>query len=102
MEAKIVDAANAYASALSRASDAPQGTAGAQPSAFAQMVTDAVAGLRETAAGSESLSALALNKQADVLDVVMAVNNAEMTLETVVAVRDRVITAYNEIMRMPI
>jgi flagellar hook-basal body complex protein FliE len=30
------------------------------------------------------------------------VNAAEMTLETVVAIRDRVIAAYQDIMRMPI
>jgi flagellar hook-basal body complex protein FliE len=33
--------------------------------------------------------------------VVEAVNAAEITLQTVVAVRDRIITAYQEIMRMP-
>jgi flagellar hook-basal body complex protein FliE len=36
------------------------------------------------------------------MDVVTAVSNAEMTLQTVVAVRDRVLNAYQEIMRMPI
>jgi flagellar hook-basal body complex protein FliE len=38
----------------------------------------------------------------DIRDVVMAVNNAEVTLQTVVAVRDKVIAAYQDIMRMPI
>ncbi len=36
------------------------------------------------------------------MDVVQAVSNAELTLQTVVAVRDRVVNAYQEIMRMPI
>ena len=40
--------------------------------------------------------------QVDIRDVVMAVNNAEVTLQTAVAVRDKVIAAYQEIMRMPI
>ena len=31
-----------------------------------------------------------------------AVNAAELTLQTVVAVRDRMITAYQDIIRMPI
>ena len=39
---------------------------------------------------------------ADLNDVVMAVGKAEMTLRTVVAVRDRMIQAYQEIIRMPI
>ena len=37
-----------------------------------------------------------------VQDVVLAVSNAEVALETVVAVRDTAIKAYNTIMQMPI
>ena len=40
--------------------------------------------------------------KAELADVVTAIANAETTLETIVALRDRVITAYQEIMRMPI
>jgi flagellar hook-basal body complex protein FliE len=40
--------------------------------------------------------------QADVVNVVTAVNNAELTLDTVVAIRDKVIGAYQDIMKMPI
>ncbi len=40
--------------------------------------------------------------QADIVDVVNAVNQAELTLDTVVAVRDKVIQAYQSIMQMPI
>ena len=40
--------------------------------------------------------------QTDIVNVVTAVNNAEITLDTVVAVRDKVIGAYQDIMRMPI
>ena len=40
--------------------------------------------------------------KADVVDVVTAVAESEAALETLVAVRDRVIAAYEEIMRMPI
>jgi flagellar hook-basal body complex protein FliE len=51
---------------------------------------------------SEQKSAQAVTGQVDIRDVVMAVNNAEVTLQTAVAVRDKVIAAYQEIMRMPI
>ena len=47
-------------------------------------------------------SARAVAGQAEMVDVVTAVSNAEMVLETVTTVRDRVISAYQEIMRMPI
>lgn len=50
----------------------------------------------------EKMSARAVTGQADLTDVVEAVTAAELTLQTVVAVRDRMISAYQEIMRMPI
>ena len=40
--------------------------------------------------------------KANVVDVVTAVAETEVAVEALVAVRDRVITAYEEIMRMPI
>ena len=40
--------------------------------------------------------------QADMTDVLQAVNDAEIALNTVLAVRDRVVQAYQEIMRTPI
>ena len=48
------------------------------------------------------MSAMAVTGEADITDVVQAVTSAELTLQTVVAVRDRMISAYQEIMRMPI
>lgn len=50
----------------------------------------------------EELSAKAVTGEANLTDVVQAVTSAEVTLQTVVAVRDRMISAYQEIMRMPI
>jgi flagellar hook-basal body complex protein FliE len=38
----------------------------------------------------------------DLTDIVEAVTAAELTLQTVVAVRDRLVSAYQDIMRMPI
>ena len=51
---------------------------------------------------SEEMSAKAVTGEADLTDVVQAVSSAELTLQTVVSVRDRMINAYQEIMRMPI
>ena len=44
----------------------------------------------------------ALSGEGSVTDVVLAVSRAELTLQTAVAVRDRVVAAYQEIARMPI
>jgi flagellar hook-basal body complex protein FliE len=40
--------------------------------------------------------------KAELVDVVTSISAAEASLETVMAVRDQVISAYQEIMRMPI
>ena len=40
--------------------------------------------------------------KANIVDVVTAVAETEVAIETLVAVRDQVIQAYEEIMRMPI
>ncbi|MEM1138467.1 MAG: flagellar hook-basal body complex protein FliE [Pseudomonadota bacterium] len=63
-----------------------------------KVVQDAI----ETAKVGEQKAADAVSGQGDLVDVVTAISAAEVTLETVVAVRDRVIGAYQEIMRMPI
>lgn len=51
---------------------------------------------------SEQVSVDALAGKGDISDIVSAVSRAEATLQTVVAIRDRVIQAYQDIMRMPI
>lgn len=50
---------------------------------------------------AEALSLKGIAGEADMRDVVLAVGSAEQTLNTVVAVRDRVISAYQEIVKMP-
>ena len=51
---------------------------------------------------SEKQSLLATAGQANVTDVVTAVSSAEVTLQAVTAVRDRVVSAYQEVLRMPV
>ena len=51
---------------------------------------------------SQIAPAQAVNGTADLNEVVVAVSNAEIMLTTVVTVRDRVIQAYQEILKMPI
>jgi flagellar hook-basal body complex protein FliE len=65
---------------------------------LAQSVNDAI----ETNKASENVSIRAASGEADLQDVVEAVNAAEISLQTVVSIRDRVISAYQEILRMPI
>ena len=49
---------------------------------------------------ADAASTQAMLGQGSVSDVVMAVSRAELTLQTAVALRDRVISAYQDVMRM--
>ncbi|MEQ8403549.1 MAG: flagellar hook-basal body complex protein FliE [Oceanicaulis sp.] len=86
------------------AQDAAQAAAapGAGAPDFGSMVKDAVGSVEATVKNAESMTQAAATGQAELVDVVTAVAAAEVQLETVVAVRDQVIRAYQEIMRMPI
>ncbi len=57
---------------------------------------------RAAGLGAEAQSVNAVKGEASLHQVVASVASAEVTLQTVVAVRDRVINAYQEILRMPI
>lgn len=50
----------------------------------------------------EKQTLAATTGKADMSEVVMAVSNAELTVQTVTAVRDKVVAAYQEVLRMPI
>ncbi|MGL4728454.1 MAG: flagellar hook-basal body complex protein FliE [Bosea sp. (in: a-proteobacteria)] len=69
---------------------------------FAQLVSDAVNFAQKAGAKADNQAAAVATGRADVIDVVTAVAESEAAIETLVAVRDRVIAAYEEIMRMPI
>lgn len=105
MTRNISDAINAYSAlgnALGGSMEARDTPTPAPGEDFASVLKGAAQGAVETMKGSEQMSAAAIAGKADIREVVAAVNNAEMTLQTVVTVRDKVINAYNEIMRMPI
>jgi flagellar hook-basal body complex protein FliE len=51
---------------------------------------------------AERLSSQAAMGKADINDVILAVQDADVMLNTVVAIRDRVVQAYQDILRMAI
>jgi flagellar hook-basal body complex protein FliE len=75
---------------------------GAQGASFLDMVGNALQGAASSGYKSESIATKALSGKADLTDVVTAVSDAETALNTVVAIRDRVINAYQDIIKMPI
>ena len=98
-------AAKAYAAAQGAASGAvPNGVAGMESagSAFSSLVQTSINDAVNASRHSEKQMAAHTQGKAELVDVVTAVASAEASLETVIAVRDQVIAAYQEIMRMPI
>jgi flagellar hook-basal body complex protein FliE len=69
---------------------------------FLDLVANAGRDAVKTGKAGELTSMKGMAKEAELADVVTAVSNAELTLQTVVTVRDRVIQAYQDIIRMPI
>jgi flagellar hook-basal body complex protein FliE len=69
---------------------------------FAQMLEDIGNSSLNQARSAETISANALQGKSNISDVVAAISNAEVTLQTVLSVRDRVVSGIQEIMRMPV
>lgn len=69
---------------------------------FGNLVSQAASAASGAGQTVETAMVQAATGRADLVDVVTAVAAAEATLETVVAVRDEVIKAYQDILRMPI
>lgn len=104
----ISSALDAYQQALGRINAGAakiEGTGASQASSgagFSDMVKAAVENTVDLNKFSEQMTVQGIQGKADIQDVVLAVSNAETALETVVAVRDTAIKAYNTIMSMPI
>ena len=69
---------------------------------FATVLAEQAQAAVNTMRTAEDASRAAAAGNADLNQVVMAVSEAELTLQTVVAIRDRAVQAYQEILRMPI
>ncbi len=104
MSIGALDAASAYGRVLrTPQSSSPVGeTAASGQAGFGDMVSQVVSGTASSLKAAETASARQVAGKGDLIDVVTAIGAAEMALETVVAVRDRVVNAYSEIMRMQI
>jgi len=107
MTIPMSNAANAYATAAQLIDQGAQGKgvglSTKEPTEdFANLVTDALTNMVESGRDAEQKAAQVVQGNGNIVDVVTAVAETEVALETVVAVRDRVISAYEEIMRMPI
>lgn len=99
-------AAKAYAAAQKGVGiDDSAGIAGPKAPAqggFGDILKSAMTDAVSASKTAEHTMAAQVAGKAELVDVVTAISAAEASLETVMAVRDQVISAYQEIMRMPI
>jgi flagellar hook-basal body complex protein FliE len=98
-------AANAYAS-LAKLSDPSASLAkaasGGEGGGFGEMLKNAIGSVTEAGRASDMQSQAMAAGKANIVDVVTAVAETEVAVSAMVSVRDKVVQAYEEIMRMPI
>jgi len=102
--ASPVSAVGAYAAAARLLADPTQsGAAGADSgTSFASVLKEAIASVNELGHKSDAQTRSLVNGKSNMVDVVTAVSETEVAIDAVVAVRDKVIAAYEDIMKMPI
>jgi flagellar hook-basal body complex protein FliE len=100
--AGIGQALKAYGAAMRHAEAKPAAAADPASGGFAGLVRSGLEAARADLRAGEAKAVEALTGRASLQDVVEAVTEAELSLQKMTAVRDRVISAYQEIIRMPI
>jgi len=88
---------------------AATGTPAAKPAAaaadgksFGESLMSLVESVEQTGADANRAVADMLDKSGDVHDAMIALQRAEMTLQLTVQIRNKLVNAYQDIMRMPI
>ncbi len=98
-------AANAYASLakmMERGGAEKAGRSAVAGPSFSALLKDSVGSVLEAGKKSDAQTMAMASGKANVMDVVTAVADTDVAVSTLVSVRDRVIQAYEDIMKMPI
>jgi len=77
-------------------------TGGSAGASFGSALQNALNGAVETSHSAETSAMQAISGEGNLTDVVTALSRAELALQTATAIRDRVVSAYQDIMKMPI
>ena len=96
MELSALSAAGRYSAA--RPATEPKDGAGGPAKLAADLARDFAATLQE----SEATATAAMTGDADPHALVQALAQTELAVETAISVRDKVVEAYQEILRMPV
>jgi len=92
---------NANLARITETGGASAGADGTGPS-FSAVLKDAIGGVLEAGRKSDAQTVAMANGKANVMDVVTAVAETDVAVSTLVSVRDKVIQAYEDIMKMTI
>jgi flagellar hook-basal body complex protein FliE len=96
-------AANAYASAARILDTSGAGKAAdSDGPSFSAVLKEAIGGVMEVGRKSDAQTVAMASGKANVMDVVTAVAETDVAVSTQVSVRDKVIQAYEDIMKMAI
>jgi len=96
-------AANAYASAARILETAGAGKGSeADGTSFGAVLKEALNGVLDTGRKSDAQTVAMASGKANVMDVVTAVAETDVAVSTLVSVRDKVIQAYEDVMKMAI
>jgi flagellar hook-basal body complex protein FliE len=102
MDARFTNAAAAYGKSPMLGGSGLEARDSATGNNFANTLQNMLGDSLNTIKQAETTSMAGLQGNVDLTDIVTAISKAELTLQAVVAVRDKVISGYQEIMRMPI
>ena len=101
--AKAYAAVQAQASALTQSASGAADAQGAHAAGgFGDILKNALNEAVQSSRHAEQQMTAQVQGKADMVDVVTALSSAQASLETVMAVRDQVIAAYQQVMQMQI
>ena len=97
-------AANAYANAMKAITSPGAAGKSGDPNdqSFASMLKNTLDSVSAAGRKSDAQAMAMASGKANIVDVVTAVAETEVAVSTMVSVRDKVIQAYEDIMKMPI
>lgn len=102
MAVEFNTAAQAYANMSKQGAAQAGGEAAGQGPSFAELLQEGMEQAKSVGEHAEQTGQAAIAGEAGLTEVVTAMNNAEVTLQTVTTVRDRMISAYQKIRNMPL
>ena len=90
------------ASAYARVQGGGQPASGPSATGFGDAMTKALGSVVDAGHQADAQSMQAIAGGGNLTDVVTAVSRAELALQSAVAIRDKIVQAYQDVMRMPI